>query len=150
MPQDELTVGQVARRSGVSVSALRFYEEKGLLHSHRSHGNQRRYTRDVLRRVAFIRAAQRIGIPLERIHQALSVLPDARTPTMADWARLSSLWREELDARIQVLHQLRNELTGCIGCGCLSLKSCKLANPDDVLGLRGPGARKWVSIRHPR
>jgi MerR family redox-sensitive transcriptional activator SoxR len=149
MPRDELTVGQVARRSGVSVSALRFYEEKGLLRSHRTHGNQRRYARDVLRRVAFIRAAQRIGIPLERISQALSLLPEARTPTVADWARLSSHWREELDARIQVLQQLRNELTGCIGCGCLSLKSCKLANPDDILGMQGPGARKWASVKRP-
>ncbi|WP_257463235.1 redox-sensitive transcriptional activator SoxR [Archangium lipolyticum] len=147
MPLDELTVGQVAMRSGVSVSALRFYEDKGLLSSRRTSGNQRRYPRDVLRRVAFIRAAQQVGIPLERIREALSCLPEQRTPTVADWARLSSHWREELDARIAGLQQVRDDLTGCIGCGCLSLKSCKLANPGDRLGKQGPGARKWAPRR---
>ncbi|MFY0565031.1 redox-sensitive transcriptional activator SoxR [Archangium lansingense] len=146
MQLEELTVGQVARRSGVSVSALRFYEDKGLLRSRRTSGNQRRYPRDVLRRVAFIRAAQRVGIPLERIREALSYLPEQRTPTMADWARLSAQWRDELDARIKGLMQVRDDLTGCIGCGCLSLKSCKLANPGDRLGKEGPGARKWAPI----
>ena len=144
MAVEELTVGQVARRSSVSVSALHFYESKGLLRSRRSSGNQRRYARDVLRRVAFIRAAQRVGIPLERIREALQLLPEERTPTAADWARLSARWREELDARIEGLMQLRNDLTGCIGCGCLSLKSCKLANPGDRLGQQGSGARKWA------
>ena len=144
MMEKELTIGQVAMRSGVSVSALRFYEAKGLIRSRRSNGNQRRYARDVLRRVAFIRAAQRVGIPLRQIREALGWLPDRRTPTAADWAALSAHWRSELDQRIRTLQQVRNELTGCIGCGCLSLKACRLVNPGDVLGEAGPGPRRWV------
>lgn len=136
----ELTVGEVAARSGVSVSALHFYEAKGLIRSWRTAGNQRRYARDVLRRIAVIRVAQRAGIPLESIRKALSTLPDGRTPTAADWARLSRGWRAELDARIGRLTRLRDQLDGCIGCGCLSLRACPLRNPDDRMAALGPGA----------
>jgi MerR family transcriptional regulator, redox-sensitive transcriptional activator SoxR len=135
----DLTPGEVARRSGVAVSALQFYEREGLIGSLRTTGNQRRYHRDVLRRVAFIRIAQRVGIPLAEIRAALRTLPEGRTPTKADWARLSQLWRRELDERIVRLTQLRDELADCIGCGCLSLRSCRLANPDDQLSAAGPG-----------
>ncbi|HLH34315.1 MAG TPA: redox-sensitive transcriptional activator SoxR [Alloacidobacterium sp.] len=137
----ELTVGEVARRSGVAVSTLHFYESKGLIQSWRNPGNQRRYARDVLRRVAVIKAAQRTGIPLESIRQALHELPDRRTPTAEDWARLSRKWRSELDDRIQRLIGLRDQLDGCIGCGCLSLGVCPLRNPWDKLGEEGPGPR---------
>jgi MerR family transcriptional regulator, redox-sensitive transcriptional activator SoxR len=137
----ELTVGQLAARSGVSTSALRFYEEQGLISSRRTPGNQRRYPRATLRRVAFIRASQRVGIPLSRIAGALATLPANRTPTVADWARLSAEWRADLDDRISQLRHLRDRLTGCIGCGCLSLRVCQLVNPDDALGSDGPGAR---------
>ncbi|GAA3163840.1 redox-sensitive transcriptional activator SoxR [Planomonospora alba] len=140
----ELTVGQLAARSGVAVSALHFYEAKGLIRSRRTAGNQRRYTRDTLRRIAFIRASQRVGIPLRTIQHALSALPDGRTPNREDWARLSALWRSELDDRIRQLQRLRDGLTECIGCGCLSLDRCALANPDDVLASRGPGSRLLV------
>lgn len=135
----ELTPGEVARRSGVAVSALHFYEREGLIDSVRTAGNQRRYARDVLRRLAFIRIAQRVGIPLAEIRAALRTLPDNRTPTKADWARLSRLWRAELDERILRLTQLRDDLAECVGCGCLSLRSCRLANPDDELGALGSG-----------
>lgn len=138
----ELTVGQLAERSGVAVSALHFYEAKGLISSRRTAGNQRRYTRDTLRRVAFIRLAQRLGIPLKTIKEALSALPEERTPTRGDWARLSATWRAELDDRIEQLQRLRDDLTDCIGCGCLSLDRCALANPHDRLGEEGPGARR--------
>jgi MerR family transcriptional regulator, redox-sensitive transcriptional activator SoxR len=141
----ELTVGQVAARSGVAVSALHFYERKGLIHSRRTAGNQRRYPRDVLRRVAFIRVSQRVGIPLDAIRDALAELPEKRTPTPHDWARLSAAWRGELDERITQLQQLRDTLTGCIGCGCLSLAHCRLANPHDRLGEQGPGPRRLLS-----
>jgi MerR family transcriptional regulator, redox-sensitive transcriptional activator SoxR len=137
-----LSVGEVARRSGIAVSALHFYETRGLLASERSAGNQRRYRRDVLRRVAFIRAAQALGIGLAEIAAALRQLPEQRTPTKADWARLSSRWRAALDERIAALQALRDELQGCIGCGCLSLRSCRLYNPRDALGQRGPGAQR--------
>ena len=141
-PEDkELTVGQLSARSGVAVSALRFYEAQGLISAHRTTGNQRRYPRSVLRRVAFIRASQRVGIPLDRIKHALDRLPAGRTPTPRDWARLSAAWREDLDDRISQLQHLRDRLTGCIGCGCLSLRTCQLANPGDILGDDGPGAR---------
>jgi MerR family redox-sensitive transcriptional activator SoxR len=145
----ELTVGQVAARSGVAVSALHFYERKGLIRSRRTTGNQRRYPRDVLRRVAFIRVSQRVGIPLGDIRAALSELPEERTPTPRDWARLSSAWRGELDARITQLQKLRDDLTGCIGCGCLSLGHCRLANPDDRLGARGPGPHRLLTPEPP-
>lgn len=138
---EELSVGQVAARSGVSVSALHFYEAEGLIEAHRTGGNQRRYPREVLRRVAFIRASQGVGIPLRRIKEALHLLPDGRTPTRRDWERLSTAWRQDLDARIRHLEDLRDRLTGCIGCGCLSLAACRLMNPDDVLGQEGPGPR---------
>lgn len=137
----ELGVGEVAARSGVAVSALHFYEKKGLIHSLRTAGNQRRYRRDVLRRIAVIKVAQRAGIPLAEIRQALDALPDGRTPTVADWARLSRRWRNDLDARIARLTRLRDSLEGCIGCGCLSLRACPLRNPGDVLAEEGPGPR---------
>jgi MerR family redox-sensitive transcriptional activator SoxR len=136
-----LTVGQVSARSGVAVSALHFYEAQGLVASHRTAGNQRRYARETLRRVAFIRASQRVGIPLRTIKDALDQLDDNRTPTRHDWARLSMAWRDDLDKRIAQLQRLRDRLTGCIGCGCLSLDRCHLTNPDDVLGRDGPGPR---------
>lgn len=140
---DELSVGQVAERSGVAVSALHYYERHGLITSSRTAGNQRRYPRDTLRRVAFIRASQRVGIPLRQIREALAQLPNERTPTRDDWERLSNAWRSSLDQRIAQLLALRDDLTGCIGCGCLSLKTCQLANPSDVLGRDGPGARRF-------
>ncbi len=138
-PSDELTVGQMATRSGVAVSALHFYETEGLIHSTRTAGNQRRFHREALRRVAFIRASQAVGIPLRRIKDALDRLPDSRTPTRRDWERLSATWRDDLDERIAGLEHLRDRLSGCIGCGCLSLRLCKLMNPDDLLGQQGPG-----------
>lgn len=137
----ELGVGELAARSGVAVSALHFYEKKGLIHSQRTAGNQRRYRRDVLRRIAVIKVAQRAGIPLAEIRDALDALPNGRTPTVADWTRLSRRWRDELDARIARLSGLRDSLDGCIGCGCLSLSACPLRNPGDVLGEEGPGPR---------
>lgn len=141
-----LTVGQLASRSGVAISALHFYESEGLIRSRRTPGNQRRYTRETLRRVAFIRIAQRLGISLGRIREALALLPDGRTPHREDWARLSSEWRAELDERIEQLQRLRDDLTGCIGCGCLSLESCHLANPLDVLGKQGAGPRRFFVL----
>jgi MerR family transcriptional regulator, redox-sensitive transcriptional activator SoxR len=138
---EELSVGQVAARSGVSVSALHFYEAEGLIESRRTAGNQRRYSRDVLRRIAFIRASQGVGIALRQIKAALQLLPDGRTPTRRDWEGLSTAWRGDLDERINRLTQLRDKLTGCIGCGCLSLDLCELMNPDDILGREGPGPR---------
>ncbi len=137
---DTLTIGEVAARSGVPHTALRFYEERGLIASERTSGNQRKYPRAVLRRLAFIRTAQRVGLSLEEIHEALDTLPDRRTPTKSDWSKLSQLWRHELDARIDALDRLRHKLTVCIGCGCLSLKSCALYNHDDSLAALGPGA----------
>ncbi|MDG4665882.1 redox-sensitive transcriptional activator SoxR [Mycobacterium sp. 236(2023)] len=136
----ELAPGDMAARSGVAVSALHFYEREGLIASRRTGGNQRRYSRETLRRVAFIRMSQRLGIPLARIRDALATLPTDRVPTSKDWARLSAGWREDLDQRILHLQRLRDNLTGCIGCGCLSLKVCALANPGDVLADEGPGA----------
>ncbi|MDA2808397.1 redox-sensitive transcriptional activator SoxR [Nocardiopsis suaedae] len=140
----ELTVGQVAERSGVAVSALHYYEREGLIRSRRTAGNQRRYARDTLRRLAFIKVSQRVGIPLARIRTALESLPDERTPTADDWARLSQCWRSELDARIDQLLRLRDDLTECIGCGCLSLSRCVLSNPRDELAEEGPGPRRLL------
>ncbi|KNH16432.1 MerR family transcriptional regulator [Arthrobacter sp. ZBG10] len=140
-----LGVGEVSRRSGVSASALHFYERNGLVSSERTAGNQRRYRRDTLRRVAFIRVSQRVGIPLKDILAALESLPESRTPTKRDWERLSRLWRSELDARIAALEHLRHDLDGCIGCGCLSLKSCQLQNPGDALAGDGDGPVRWRS-----
>jgi len=142
---DRLPIGVVAQRSGVAISTLHFYEQRGLIRAERSAGNQRRYRRDMLRRIAFIRSGQRVGISLERIAEALASLPQARTPTRSDWARLSRLWRIELDQRIDTLMQLRDQLDQCIGCGCLSLKACRLYNPDDNLGDKGPGPRRWIA-----
>jgi MerR family redox-sensitive transcriptional activator SoxR len=138
----ELTVGQVAERAGVAISALHFYERNGLISSIRTTGNQRRYHRDTLRRVAFIRASQNVGMSLAVIRAALDQLPSERTPTRADWARLSDQWRTELDSRIAQLQALRGQLTECIGCGCLSLRGCNLTNPRDVLSREGSGARR--------
>lgn len=143
MIAQELSVGDVARRSGVAVSALHFYERKGLIRSLRTAGNQRRFSRDVLRRLAVIRVAQRVGMPLEAVANAFAALPENKTPTRAEWAKMSALWRGELDQRIEELLLLRDQLTDCIGCGCLSLKRCRLANPGDTLGEQGDGAQRW-------
>ncbi|HEY2766426.1 MAG TPA: redox-sensitive transcriptional activator SoxR [Pseudonocardiaceae bacterium] len=142
--QKELTVGQLAARSGVAVSALHFYERQGLLTSTRTSGNQRRYKRDTLRRVALIRIAQRVGIPLSGVAAALALLPDGRTPTRDDWRRISQSWRAEIDERITHLQQLRDEFSDCIGCGCLSIDRCALTNPYDKLGKEGPGPRRLL------
>ena len=136
----ELSVGEVAERSGVAVSTLHFYEMKGLIRSERNRGNQRRYKRSVLRRVAVIKVAQRTGIPLSDIKDALEVLPHDRPLTADDWRRLSETWRRELDERIRRLTALRDHLDGCIGCGCLSMRDCPLRNPQDVLAREGAGA----------
>ncbi len=138
-----LTIGEVAERAGVAPSALRFYEREGLLSSTRSSGGQRRYQRDVLRRIAFVRAAQRVGLSLDEIKDALGSLPNKRTPTAADWERLSRSWKPLLDHRIAELERVRDRLSSCIGCGCLSLKVCRLSNPDDIAGTEGPGPR-WL------
>ena len=136
---DLLTIGDFAARSGVAPSALRFYEKEGLIRSTRTTGNQRRYQRSELRRVGFIRIAQQVGVSLDEIREALSALPENRTPTKADWSRLSSRWRHRLDERIAMMERLRDQLTGCIGCGCLSLQRCNLINPRDRLANRGTG-----------
>jgi MerR family transcriptional regulator, redox-sensitive transcriptional activator SoxR len=140
MPAQLLTVGQVAARSGLAASAVRYYEREGLIHADRNAGGHRRFDPDVLRRLAFIRAARHVGLALEEIRAALSSLPDERTPTKADWARISRSWRARLDAEIDALIALRDGLTSCIGCGCLSLRTCAISNPDDVVADRGPGA----------
>jgi MerR family transcriptional regulator, redox-sensitive transcriptional activator SoxR len=134
-----LSSGQVAARSGVAVSTVHFYEAKGLVRGWRSSGNQRRYSRDVLRRVAIIKVAQRLGLPLSMIKQAIDSLPGGRTPTARDWKRLSGEWRAELDRRIALLQRLRGQLDSCIGCGCLSLKVCQLRNPGDTVADQGSG-----------
>jgi MerR family transcriptional regulator, redox-sensitive transcriptional activator SoxR len=136
----ELLIGEVAARSGVAPSALRFYERRGLITASRTNGNQRRYERAVLRRIAFIQAGRAAGISLERIGAALATLPAGRTPSRRDWERLSNRWREDLDARIETLQALRERLTTCIGCGCLSIDQCDLLNPDDEAAARGAGA----------
>ncbi|UZF92724.1 redox-sensitive transcriptional activator SoxR [Bosea sp. NBC_00550] len=137
----ELSVGDVAHRSGLAVSALHFYEAEGLIRSHRTPGNQRRYPREVLRRVAIIKVAQRAGMPLKTIREVFKALPQERTPTVADWTRLSSAWKAELEHRIDRLTRLRDHLNGCIGCGCLSVRDCPLHNPFDRLAEEGPGPR---------
>ena len=137
-----LSVGELAQRSGVAVSALHYYETRGLIHAERSSGNQRRYAKAMLRRVAFIRAAQQLGIGLLEIGQALAQLPQQRTPNKADWARLSARWRQGLNQRIAALQSLRDRLDGCIGCGCLSLKSCALYNPRDACAAQGSGPQR--------
>ncbi|MEV0004495.1 redox-sensitive transcriptional activator SoxR [Micromonospora sp. NPDC050980] len=141
MHEATLTIGQLADRSGVAPSALRYYERLGLIHAARTGGNQRRYARTELRRVAFIRISQQIGVSLDEIREALDSLPAGRTPTPEDWAALSLAWRDRLDERIRLLGKLRDDLDGCIGCGCLSLQRCTLYNPGDSLAGEGPGAR---------
>ena len=136
---NQLTIGHLAERAGVATSAIRFYESKGLITSVRTVGNQRRYEQSTLRRVAFIRTAQQVGLSLEEIGAALATLPDGRTPTRADWARLSRAWRGRLDEQIARIEALRDRLDGCIGCGCLSLKTCALSNPGDAVAAQGPG-----------
>ena len=137
----ELTIGELAERAGVAPSALRFYEAEGLIHSTRSSGNQRRFRRETLRRVSFIRIAQQMGLTLDEIRAALASLPDNRTPNERDWARLASAWTPRIDHQIHMLERLRDRLTACIGCGCLSLKTCRLVNADDKVAIRGPGPR---------
>ncbi|WP_184954441.1 redox-sensitive transcriptional activator SoxR [Paractinoplanes abujensis] len=141
MAMETLTIGDFAARSGVAPSALRYYEREGLIRSTRTTGNQRRYERSELRRVAFIRIAQQVGVSLDEIRAALAELPENRTPTRADWAHLSDRWRHRLDEKILLMQRLRDDLTGCIGCGCLSLHRCKLINPDDTLAADGTGPR---------
>jgi MerR family redox-sensitive transcriptional activator SoxR len=138
-----LTIGEVAERTGVAPSALRFYESKGLIASERSDGNQRRFHRDMLRRVSFVKVAQNVGLSLDDIADALATLPGARTPTKEDWSKLSRSWGPILDQQIAVLQRLRAKLDGCIGCGCLSMRTCHLYNPDDAAAALGPGPR-WV------
>jgi MerR family redox-sensitive transcriptional activator SoxR len=142
--QESLTIGELSARSGVAASALRYYERLGLIRAARTGGNQRRYERAELRRVSFIRIAQQVGVSLEEVRTALDSLPDSRTPTKADWARLSARWRRHLDEKIDLLTRLRDDLTGCIGCGCLSLQRCALYNPGDALAAEGPGPRLMV------
>jgi MerR family redox-sensitive transcriptional activator SoxR len=140
-PSDLLTIGAISERTGVSSSALRFYEAEGLVHAVRSSGGQRRYHRDMIRRVSFIRIAQELGLTLAEIREALASLPDNRTPTQRDWHRLATSWGPRLDEQIAMLQRLRDRLEGCIGCGCLSLQACRIVNPADAVGERGPGPR---------
>ena len=144
-----LTIGEVARRSGVASSALRFYEQRGLISSERAGSGHRRYPRPVLRRIAFIVFAQRIGLTLEEIGTELAKLPRHQAPTRRDWSRLSATWTSKIDERIDELERLKRGLTECIGCGCLSLDRCRLANPDDRAARLGPGARYWIGDRLP-
>ena len=136
-----LTIGEVAERSGLAASAIRFYERQGLVHAERTPSGQRRFRRDVLRRIAFIRIAQRVGLTLEEIVTALAVLPADRAPTLRDWGRLTAGWQDRIDQRISLLQALQSGLSACIGCGCLSLRTCALANPGDAVGANGSGPR---------
>lgn len=149
MADDFLTIGEVATRAGVATSALRYYESRGLIESQRTEGNQRRYPRTVLRTVSVIRAAQEVGLTLTEVSDALDTLPHGRTPTKADWSRLARGWRMNLDHRIAELEALRDELGDCIGCGCLSLKSCALFNPEDRASAAGTGARYIIGDVRP-
>ena len=146
---EALTIGEVAARSGVATSALRFYEEQGLIHAERTDSGHRRYSRAVIRRVAFIVFAQKVGLSLEEIRGELARLPTNRVPDRADWAKLSRGWDARIQARIEELERLRDGLSECIGCGCLSLDRCRLANPDDRAGARGPGPRYWIGDVRP-
>jgi MerR family redox-sensitive transcriptional activator SoxR len=146
---DPLTIGQVAERSGVATSALRFYEERGLIESERNVSGHRRYPRAVVRRVAFIVFAQRVGLSLDEIREELDKLPSGRVPARSDWAKLSASWTERIDQRIAELQRLKSGLTECIGCGCLSLDRCALANPGDRAGAAGPGPRYWIGDPRP-
>jgi len=145
--EELLTIGEVSRRSGVASSALRFYEQRGLIGSERAGSGHRRYLRSVLRRIAFIVFAQRVGLTLEEIGEELAKLPGDRVPTKRDWSRLSSGWRHRIEARIAELQRLQKGLTECIGCGCLSLDRCRLANPEDRAASLGPGPRYWIGDR---
>jgi MerR family transcriptional regulator, redox-sensitive transcriptional activator SoxR len=140
----EFSVGEVAERAGIAVSALHFYERKGLVRSYRTGGNQRRYEKDVLRRLAVIKLANELGIPLSRVAEAMAALPQGRSPTKDDWAALSAGWKAELDRRIVLLSRVRDELTGCIGCGCLSMVRCPLFNPEDAMRTEGAGPRRLL------
>ena len=144
-----LSIGAVSERTGVSSSALRFYETEALIHPVRSGGGQRRYHRDVIRRVSFIRIAQEVGLTLGEIREALASLPEHRTPTQRDWHRLATSWGPRLDEQIAMLERLRDRLEGCIGCGCLSLQVCRIMNPDDAVGARGPGPRYVLDPDEP-
>ena len=146
---NHLTIGELSHRSGVAASALRFYESVGLVASERTAGNQRRYPRHMLRRIAFIRAAQRVGLSLGEIQSALSSLPDGRTPTKSDWERVSRAWTTRIDRQIADLELLKTKLTGCIGCGCLSLRTCSLSNPDDVQGENRAGPAWLTTDQNP-
>jgi len=149
MATEYLTIGELSERAGVATSALRFYETKGLIESERTAGNQRRYARATLRRVALLRAAQAVGLSLSEAAEALETLPHSRTPNKGDWQRLSRSWRKRLDAQIEDLELLRNELTDCIGCGCLSLRSCAIFNPSDSVSGHGAGARYLLGDERP-
>jgi MerR family transcriptional regulator, redox-sensitive transcriptional activator SoxR len=146
---EQLSIGQVSERTGVAVSALRYYEREGLLRADRTEGGQRRFPREVIRRVSFVRIAQQVGLSLEEIRTALEALPSDRTPTKGDWARLSSAWRSRLDEQIDSMTRLRDDLTSCIGCGCLSLKACSLYNPGDLAASLGTGPRYLLSDERP-
>lgn len=145
-----LSIGELSERSGLAPSALRYYEAEGLIDATRTAGGQRRFAREVLRRIAFIRVAQEVGLSLDEIREALSTLPGGRTPTDKDWQRLSSSWRPRIEARIRLLERLRDRLDSCIGCGCLSLRSCGLLNPDDEVADHGPGPRYLLEDDRPR
>jgi len=141
-PDDLLAIGEVVRRTGVPATALHFYEQLGLISSTRTAGNQRRYRRHMLRRISLIVVAKRLGIPLTDVHEVFQSLPADEPPSQRDWQRVAKLWREQLDIRRTQLEHLRREITGCIGCGCLSLKACRLLNPEDALAVDGPGPRR--------
>jgi MerR family redox-sensitive transcriptional activator SoxR len=143
MLANHITIGELARRAGIATSALRYYEQLGLISSERTAGGQRRYARAMLRRVAFVRAAQTVGLSLDEVRAALARLPDERTPSKGDWNRVSATWIRRIDERIAELERLRVTLNGCVGCGCLSLRTCRLYNPDDTAATRGAGAR-WL------
>ncbi len=144
-----LAIGELAKRAGLAASALRFYEAQGLIHGSRSSAGRRQYPRDVLRRLAFIRAGQQVGLSLDELRAALAGLPDKRTPTQADWERLARGWQQILDERLAMMTRLRDQLGSCIGCGCLSLKRCALYNPQDQAAEMGAGARYWLGDVHP-
>jgi MerR family transcriptional regulator, redox-sensitive transcriptional activator SoxR len=146
---DLLPIGQVARRTGVAVSALRYYDDVGLVHAERTPGGQRAYPRDALRRISFVRIAQTVGLSLDEIREALASLPQGRAPSKSDWARLSASWRPRLDDQIASLVRLRDDLDSCIGCGCLSLRACRIYNPDDVAASLGAGPRYLLSDDRP-
>jgi MerR family redox-sensitive transcriptional activator SoxR len=150
MPDDLMTIADVARRSGVAASALRFYEHRGLIASNRTGAGHRRFPRAVLRRIAFIVFAQKVGLSLDEVADELQKLPSNRVPERADWAKLSRLWTTRIDERIAELERLKEGLTSCIGCGCLSLQQCRLSNPDDRVGRAGPGARFWIGDARKR